>query len=134
VSGRKVRLRCLAASRANRTAPRQVLVPLPPIRAPRGEGGRSPDGRFRLAARKTSAKVLQGMKDSGYPSKSGGLLGVEHMNVLDLIKATVVCGGIAFLVYSFPVLSQAAIIGLLGALWLSYAGKTLKTVRRKCSL
>ena len=74
------------------------------------------------------------MKDSGYPSKSGGLLGVEHMNVLDLIKATVVCGGIAFLVYSFPVLSQAAIIGLLGALWLSYAGKTLKTVRRRCSV
>ena len=74
------------------------------------------------------------MRNSGCPPKRGGPLDVKHMNMLDLIKATVACGGIAFLVYSFPVLSQAAIIGLLGALWLSYAGKTLKTVRRKCSV
>jgi hypothetical protein len=35
------------------------------------------------------------------------------MNLLDLIKATIGCAGIAFLVYRFPVLSQAVIIGLL---------------------
>ena len=49
------------------------------------------------------------------------------MNVLDLTKATVVCGSIAFLVYSFPVISQAAIIGLLTVMWLSYAYKIAKS-------
>ena len=47
------------------------------------------------------------------------------MNVLDLIKATITCGIIAFLIYSYPVISQVVIIGLLGLLWLSYAHKTL---------
>ena len=47
------------------------------------------------------------------------------MNVVDLIKATVVCGSIAFLVYSFPVIGQVTVIGILSLLWLSYAHKTI---------
>ena len=46
------------------------------------------------------------------------------MSVLDLIKATIVCGGVAFLFYSFPVLGQILVITLLSLLWLSYARKT----------
>lgn len=53
------------------------------------------------------------------------------MNVMDLIKATIVCGLIAFLVYSVPEVSQAVIIGLVSLLWLSYAHRTLATIRRK---
>jgi hypothetical protein len=47
------------------------------------------------------------------------------MSLLDLIKATIVCGGVAFLFYSFPVLGQIMAIVLLTLLWLSYARKTL---------
>lgn len=50
------------------------------------------------------------------------------MNALDLTKATVVCGGIAFLVYSFPLISQILIIGSLSLVWLSYAYKTITAV------
>jgi hypothetical protein len=53
------------------------------------------------------------------------------MNVLDLIKATVACGLSAFLIYSFPIISQVVIIGLLTLLWLAYAHKTLATIRRR---
>ena len=53
------------------------------------------------------------------------------MNVFDLIKATIFCGGVAFLFYSFPVLGQALVISLLSVLWLSYARKTIVTIRRK---
>jgi hypothetical protein len=53
------------------------------------------------------------------------------MNVLDLIKATITCGVTAFLIYSFPVLSQAVIIGLLSLLWLSYAHRTLIGILRR---
>ncbi len=53
------------------------------------------------------------------------------MNVLDLIKATIACGLSAFLVYSVPQVGQALIIGLLSLLWLSYAHRTLTTIRRK---
>ncbi len=37
----------------------------------------------------------------------------SRMSMLDLIKATITCGGIAFLVYNYPALSQGVIIGLL---------------------
>jgi hypothetical protein len=50
------------------------------------------------------------------------------MNTLDLTKATIVCGTLAFLVYSFPVIIQALIIGMLSLAWLSYAHKTIKTL------
>ena len=53
------------------------------------------------------------------------------MNVMDLIKATIACGVSAFLIYSFPIISQVVIIGLLSLLWLSYAHKTLATIRRR---
>ncbi len=53
------------------------------------------------------------------------------MNVLDLIKATIACGLLAFLIYSFPVLGQAVVIGLLSLLWLSYAHRTLAGIRRR---
>jgi hypothetical protein len=47
------------------------------------------------------------------------------MSFVDLIKATVMCAGVAFLIYSFPVLAQGLIIGGLSLLWLSYARKTV---------
>ena len=53
------------------------------------------------------------------------------MSVLDLVKATITCGGIAFLVYSFPALSQGVIIGGLTLLWLSYATRTVLSFRRR---
>ncbi len=53
------------------------------------------------------------------------------MNMLDLLKATIGCGLSAFLIYSFPVVSQVVIIGVLSLLWLSYAHRTLTTIRRK---
>jgi len=53
------------------------------------------------------------------------------MSVLDLIKATIVCGGVAFLFFSFPVLGQILVITLLSLLWLSYARKTFLGLRRR---
>jgi hypothetical protein len=53
------------------------------------------------------------------------------MSILDLIKATVVCGGVAFLIYSFPALAQGIIIAFLSLLWLSYAHKTVVRMRRR---
>ena len=53
------------------------------------------------------------------------------MSLLDLLKATVVCGGVAFLYFSYPVLGQITAITLLSLLWLSYARKTLKGLRTR---
>ena len=53
------------------------------------------------------------------------------MNLLDLIKATIACGLSAFFIYSFPVVGQVIIIGLLSLLWLAYAHRTLATIRRR---
>ena len=53
------------------------------------------------------------------------------MSILDLAKATLVCGGLAFLVYSYPVLGQALLLAVLGLLWLLYARKTVQTLRRR---
>ena len=53
------------------------------------------------------------------------------MSVLDLTKATVICGVVAFLFYSFPVLGQVLMIVFLSLLWLSYARKTLLALRRR---
>ncbi len=50
---------------------------------------------------------------------------------MDLIKATIVCGLIAFLCYSFPVLGQAVIIAFLSLLWLSYARKAIARLWRR---
>ncbi len=52
------------------------------------------------------------------------------MSILDLAKATVVCGALSFLVYRFPIIGQILILGLLGLMWLLYARRTLQTLRR----
>jgi len=53
------------------------------------------------------------------------------MTILDLVKATLVFGGTAFLIYSFPLLGQILVIGILGLLWLVYALQTVRTIRRR---
>ncbi len=53
------------------------------------------------------------------------------MTILDLTKATVLCGGVAFLIYSFPVIGQVVLIGILSLLWLAYAHKTIAGLRRR---
>jgi len=76
-----------------------------------------------------SAAMLLGC--SGWESRGARArkLAVCCMSLLDLIKATIVCGGVAFLFYSFPVLGQIVAITLLSLLWLSYARKTLIRIR-----
>ena len=53
------------------------------------------------------------------------------MNAMDLLKATVVCASLAFLVYTYPVLGQATVIALLSVVWLSYAYTALQNLHRK---
>jgi hypothetical protein len=53
------------------------------------------------------------------------------MAILDLIKATVVCGVIAFLIYSYPLVGQIVLIAFLSLLWLLYAHKTIAYLRRR---
>ncbi len=53
------------------------------------------------------------------------------MNMFDLVKATVVCGGLAFLIYNFPAFSQVSLIGLLTLMWLMYARDAITHLRRK---
>ena len=55
----------------------------------------------------------------------------SHMTIFDLIKATVVCGLIAFLIYSYPVIGQIVLIGFLSLLWLLYAHRTIANLRRR---
>lgn len=65
------------------------------------------------------------------PPLSGTQLEHSPMTILDLIKATIVCGLIAFLIYSYPVLGQIVLIGFLSLLWLLYAHKTIANLRRR---
>ena len=51
-----------------------------------------------------------------------------HMNALPLIAATLGCGGMAFLVYRVPVVSQIVVIGLLGFVWFFYARNVILAV------
>ena len=53
------------------------------------------------------------------------------MTILDLMKATLICGAFAYLIYSFPLLGQIVLIGFLGLLWLSYARKTIASLLRR---
>jgi len=55
------------------------------------------------------------------------------MSVFGLIKTSFVCACIAFLVYSFPVMGQILIIGVLSLLWVSCAHQTVRTVWRRWS-
>jgi len=57
------------------------------------------------------------------------LKAIVSMNVLDLLKATIGCGLIAYLIYSYPVIGQVLIITILSLLWLSYAHRAL--IRRR---
>ena len=65
------------------------------------------------------------------PPYAGTELKQSRMTILDLIKATVVCGAIAFLIYSYPILGQIVLIGFLSLLWLLYAHKTITHLRRR---
>jgi hypothetical protein len=56
---------------------------------------------------------------------------LSYMSILDLAKATVVCGGLAFLIYNYPVLGQGLLLATLGLLWLLYARKAVQTLRRR---
>ena len=53
------------------------------------------------------------------------------MNMLDLIKATVVCGSTAFLIYNYPVVGQVVLIVFLSVLWLMYAYRAVAQLRRR---
>jgi len=53
------------------------------------------------------------------------------MTVFDLIKATVVCGVIAFLIHRYPLLGQIVLIAFLSLLWLAYVHKTITNLRRR---
>ena len=53
------------------------------------------------------------------------------MKVSDLIKATIVCALVAYLVYNFPVLGQVLIIAFLSLLWLSYLYRTVLRLRSR---
>jgi hypothetical protein len=64
-------------------------------------------------------------------ASSGTARTCGRRDMLYLTKATIVCGGSAFLIYSFPVISQVAIIGLLTLLWLSCAHRTINHLRRR---
>jgi hypothetical protein len=48
------------------------------------------------------------------------------MTFLDLAKATLICGGGSFLIYSFPLLAQIVVIGCLGLLWALYARRVFQ--------
>ena len=52
------------------------------------------------------------------------------MNLLDLAKATVLCGLIAFFFFNYPILGQILAIATMSLLWLSYVRKTVVTLRR----
>lgn len=55
----------------------------------------------------------------------------QTMGIVDLAKATLVCGGMSLLVYVFPVLGQVLLIGIFGLLWLLYARATVVSLRRR---
>jgi hypothetical protein len=61
----------------------------------------------------------------------GTLFEFCRMSVLDLAKATIVCGGISYLSYNFPPISQAVMIGAMFLLWLLYAQRTIANLLRK---
>jgi hypothetical protein len=91
-------------------------------------------GRFRGEALWCEKCFLQNQQNNIFQSggrKAAGSGKLELiMTILDLAKATVVCGSVAFLTYSYPILSQVMVIGSLCLLWLLYAHRTLACLRR----
>ena len=65
------------------------------------------------------------------PRRSSQGVNAIVMTILDLLKATFICGAFAYLIYSFPLLGQIVLISLLGLLWLSYARKTIADLLRR---
>ncbi len=66
---------------------------------------------------------------AGWRIESGGCV----MTVIDLTKATVVCGGASYLVYAFPLVGQVLVMALLGVLWLLYAREAVQRLRTRKS-
>ena len=88
---------------------------------------------LRLSCNCCSARPNGGLVgEAGTKSSNAGTeLEQSLMTILDLIKATVVCGAIAFFIYSYPVLGQIVLIGFLSLLWLLYAHQTIAHLRRR---
>ena len=88
---------------------------------------------LRLPYDRCSARPNGGLVgEAGTKSPQAGTeLERSLMTILDLIKATVVCGAIAFFIYSYPVLGQIVLIGFLSLLWLLYAHQTIAHLRRR---
>jgi hypothetical protein len=53
------------------------------------------------------------------------------MTILDLTKATLVCGASCVLVYSYPLLSQIIVIAVLTLMWTLYAYRTIGPLLRR---
>lgn len=47
------------------------------------------------------------------------------MRPIDLIKATLVCAAVAYVVYCYPVVSQILLIGSIALIWASYFYRTV---------
>jgi len=99
-----------------------------------GEGAFTWHGsRFRLYYYHRSARSDGSVEGEAgtRPPQAGTELEQSCMTIIDLVKATVVCGAIAFLIYSYPILGQIVLIGFLSLLWLLYAHKTIAHLRRR---
>ena len=53
------------------------------------------------------------------------------MTAFDLVKATLLCGSIAYFAFRIPALSQVIIIAILSLLWLSYVHSTVNRLRER---
>ncbi len=51
------------------------------------------------------------------------------MRVIDLAKATLVCGGTSYVAYAVPVFAQAVLIGALSVLWVFYLRELVLRLR-----
>jgi hypothetical protein len=91
------------------------------------------ESRFRLYYYHRSARSDGSAEGEAgtWPPQAGTELEQSRMTIFDLMKATVVCGAIAFLIYSYPILGQIVLIGFLSLLWLLYAHKTIAHLRRR---
>jgi len=50
---------------------------------------------------------------------------------MDLAKATLACGAGSFLTFTFPLIGQVVLIGLLSLVWLLYARQVVLQLRRR---
>jgi hypothetical protein len=47
------------------------------------------------------------------------------MSPFDLVKATIVCAAVAFVIYSYPLVSQILLMGVVVLVWASYFYRTV---------